>query len=589
MNEELLINEAKSTVKKYRIITLVSMLVWVIACVAIYLMFYKAYPIPTLLVCFALILLMRRFLDYVFIRIYTRPLFEDLNAPLFLEMVKRSMSADRSASWLIQGEFFSGHYGNVIGLCQKKLGEKRVKKSSKYYYLSYLAATYFDIGDEEKLSEVLSAFENEFQKESRGRQKKLRQTYRSMEFYKSFINRDFESCEGFLNIPVKFPIQGIRNIYFNARIAFEKGENEKARELFEKVISKAPDLNYAEASRRGIESIENCTDYKDEFSDISVNEDVAIPCPTIWQKIVYTTATVMKWICIAFLSFLLCLWCLIGIFDLIDLPDRDQTPKTFEELIADDYESIEIIDRCEIFIEEEFVDNIYICKDDSSIILFGCYFDKNLNNNYYVEIMKNPIRKYVLTKDFSYEYSFVCHASANTVEVIFCSSIDKVPAKYVHLTEVDIKGKTVYIVIEEIKKYTGAMRIMENLDYYIEEIKIDYPDAELLDHFDLYYEGKYIECLSLCKTEDNILLGGHYTKIGSDHIYFDVIWEKPISDLKKDSYYYYCTDEVCRTGPYKWRVSIQSEIMFDNLYYFEMDIDGKKCYFYLEEIIPWSN
>ena len=89
------------------------------------------------------------------------PLSLRLDAPLHYELVKQGKIAAYSAVFQIQAEYFVGHYANVIALCYEKLNDKRVNKRWKYYYLSYLANTYFDLGEEERLHEVCDRFYGE--------------------------------------------------------------------------------------------------------------------------------------------------------------------------------------------------------------------------------------------------------------------------------------------------------------------------------------------------------------------------------------------------------------------------------------------
>ena len=202
------------------------------------------------------------------------PLSLRLDAPLHYELVKQGKIAAYSAVYQIQAEYFVGHYANVIALCYEKLNDKRVNKRWKYYYLSYLANTYFDLGEEERLREVCDRFYRELASERK--RERIFKRFRGFSFFSTYLNRNFEACDQYLQEKTeKNPLLRINSLHLKARVAWLKGDTESAKASFEAVIAEAPLLHYAKLSDAALKAMENGTEYREAIKPVLETETPA--------------------------------------------------------------------------------------------------------------------------------------------------------------------------------------------------------------------------------------------------------------------------------------------------------------------------
>ena len=149
----------------------------------------------------------------------------------------------------------------------------------------FLANVYFDIGDNETLVDICQKFNSELTKESKRKTRTIKKQFPRIEFYQNFVNENYDACYSFICKPQTLPINQIKNIFFKARIALSKNEKKDAEKYFKEVIQKAPNLNYADLSKHGLESIEKDVSYKDTFDKIDISDEFIIPTPPKSQRI----------------------------------------------------------------------------------------------------------------------------------------------------------------------------------------------------------------------------------------------------------------------------------------------------------------
>ena len=278
MNQEI----AKLNLRKYKIskiiISILGLLAYVLCAV-----FGDGKLIISALVLSVLFI---RCAPWFFYRKYiSNPLSNELNAPLYYEIVRQGKIYDPSAIWQLQAEYFIGNHNHAVHICNQKLNDPKISKKYKYHYLMLLANVYFDIGDNETLVDVCKRFDSELTKESKRKIKTIKKQFPRIEFYQNFLNKNYDACYSYIYKPQTLPINQIKNIFLKARIALSKNEKEDAEKYFQEVIQKAPNLNYADLSKHGLESIEKDVSYKDTFDKIDISEEFIIPTPPKSQRI----------------------------------------------------------------------------------------------------------------------------------------------------------------------------------------------------------------------------------------------------------------------------------------------------------------
>ena len=167
MNQEI----AKLNVRKYKIskiiISILGLLAYVLCAV-----FGDGKLIISALVLSVLFI---RCAPWFFYRKYiSNPLSNELNAPLYYEIVRQGKIYAPSAIWQLQAEYFIGNLNHAVHICNQKLNDPKISKKYKYHYLMFLANVYFDMGDNETLVDVCKRFDSELTKESKRKIKTIK-------------------------------------------------------------------------------------------------------------------------------------------------------------------------------------------------------------------------------------------------------------------------------------------------------------------------------------------------------------------------------------------------------------------------------
>ena len=172
---------------------------------------------------------------------------DELNAQKFYNTTYRN-SLHPSTLYQLNAEWYIGNYKKLIAL--SLAGFKHSKNiQKKCIYLVYLARAYFDIRDYRKLNEVVTAF-YQMQEDSKKSRKLLTQ-YPTFEYYKAYLDGNFERCVSI----TQNRIERIQNKRSNGKLLwltnqsnlaiayYELKEFEKAKEIFLWFSKTTPNLN----------------------------------------------------------------------------------------------------------------------------------------------------------------------------------------------------------------------------------------------------------------------------------------------------------------------------------------------------------
>ena len=439
--------KAKAILKKHRLFG-VLLTVWLAAMlVGIFLLISDLLgKVLCITLCYVLYRLAFYFMsmkDFMF------PLTLRLDAPLHYELVKQGKIAAYTAVFQIQAEYFVGHYANVIALCYEKLNDKRVNKRWKYYYLSYLANTYFDLGEEERLREVCDRFYRELASERK--RERIFKRFRGFSFFSTYLNRNFEACEQYLQEKTeKNPLFRINVMYLKARTAWLKGDTDTAKTAFEAVVAEAPLLHYAKLSEAALKAMENGTDYRETIKPILETETPAPLKPPASSGFLNGYNKVIRIVWIVLVVFCI-LVTLIG-----KLLDRET--QTWEEYCAEvetiveaDYGEIELLDVFDLYDGDFWVDAMFIFKTRDSVLIGSVYYYPDSDSLYYEIQAEVPIAS-LLAEDFSrYINVYDSVTEYCTVTSGFYKNREDVPEEYAYFVALDIDGKTVYFAVTNVQ------------------------------------------------------------------------------------------------------------------------------------------
>ena len=442
--------QAKSILKKHKITLYLTGLVYLVA------IFANIFFLPDLIENFAvriLLLIAVCFLYFAFIRYLSAkdlmfPLFFHLNAPLHYEILKQGKIVSPSATHMIQAEYFVGNYANVILLCNQKLKDKKAKRLWKYYYLTYLANTYFDLGENERLRETCDRF-YELLASDKKREKILKR-FENIPFYSVYVNRNFEACEQYANKPQKFPIQKMLIHFWKARLALLKGETEEARKGFEKIIAEAPLLHLATLSELALQGMENETDYKKSIAPMLEKE--------ITEPLKPSAATPFlngfNKVCNIILIVIAVIFMILLFLSKVDWSGDSAYEKEIESLVEIDYDDVDVLDFFDLYKDDYWVDAMFICKTNDSILIGSTYYYDNYDNKYdiYYEIQAEVPLSNLMADEFTKVTNLYESVTEYcTVTSGFYVNQADVPNENYYFTSFVIDGKTFYFAVLDIQ------------------------------------------------------------------------------------------------------------------------------------------
>ena len=447
--------QAKSILKKHRITVYLSCIVF-LAAVFCYSFFLPAlipdFGVRTLLLI-ALLILYVGFILYLSTKDIMFPLILHLNAPLHYEIVKQGKLFSPSAVQLIQAEYFVGNYANVIRLCNQKLNDQKAKKNWKYFYLAYLAKTYFDLGEEERLREICDRFYQLLSTDKK--REKILKRFEDIPFFSVYVNRNLEACEQYANKPQKFPVQRMVIDFLKARLALLKGETEEARKGFEKIIAEAPLLHLATLSKLALEGMENGTDYRESVAPILEKEiteplkpSAATPALNVFNKVLGVLMIVIAvFVVIAFL------------LSKVDWSGDEAYKKEIEAIVEVDYDGVEVLEFFDLYKDDFWVDAMFICKTNDSVLIGSIYYyeddyDDYFYNDYetYYEVQAEIPLSNLMADDFiqiTNLYESVTEYCSVTSG--FYANEADVPVDHYYFTSFVIDGKTVYFAVLDVQ------------------------------------------------------------------------------------------------------------------------------------------
>ena len=447
-NDPDVIQKAKRYVKRYKIWCTVFGLCIVLGYCAVAVQGNIIATLAALAVCLSVILIGS---PIVFNRCILSILNKKLDADTYLAAVYQGKFDTPSALWQLYGEYFCGHYQNVVGICKMKLNDPKTAVRYQYHYLTYLANVYFDIGDDENLRKVCEQYEIAFAKEKPSRQAKLRKRFTRMIFYGLYLKQNTESCMAWVNAPVPAILNRYHRTLCKARLALMQGHTEQANGYYEILAKEAARLNYgklaikqlAEQKNQEIDASLQVLSVSDESADVTLYpanrqkfRKVLVIC-AVALILIYSAAVILK----AFNS------------------NENGNGKSdlylaylenARVLVEEDYDNVVMIEAFNLKNGEEKIDAMFICRTDEEIIIGCLYTYEGDPEQYYEKMADIPIASLSQDRSPLWYWSFSSKTSHNQIESYFYTAEADVPADYVHLSVFEINGQTVYYVITEI-------------------------------------------------------------------------------------------------------------------------------------------
>lgn len=267
----MLSNQAKSHIRRFRAWNILNLCIIVLLAVTIpVLMITDIFTITQGLIACAIITAAYYFGSrFVSALIWRKHVFnillEELNAPLFVEVVEGVQKYDPYSLFQLQKLQAEGRYADVVSLCTIQLQNPTAKR----YALSYLhcmESAYFHLGDDRKLGEIHEATERQILQSKDPAKSRKKIVFH--DFFGLYLKRDLDACEAFLAAnPSPNRLSAVNRLLTRARMALLRGNTDEAAELFRKILTEAPNTPAAVVAKANAEAIERGEGYDKAFPE----------------------------------------------------------------------------------------------------------------------------------------------------------------------------------------------------------------------------------------------------------------------------------------------------------------------------------
>ena len=247
----------KSPIKNYYLSMILFALLLYAAVIPI-IIFSRSLPLKVLVLLLAFLAV--KFVNsYLGVKHFISILIVEKDGDKFSAVLKPSKFFSPSATYRALGSYYSGDQAETVSICAKALKSGAVR-GREYFFAEKLALSYFELGDDKKLREVLKYF-NAYTAASK-KVDAIRKQVGAMKFFEAYLGGDIRACEKALEESAVRDRQQYANIYepqknfLFAVACCRLGEEERAAELFEKVISDAPKTHFARLAKKYIDARE---------------------------------------------------------------------------------------------------------------------------------------------------------------------------------------------------------------------------------------------------------------------------------------------------------------------------------------------
>lgn len=192
-------------------------------------------------------------------------LLEELNAPLFTEVLEGVQKYDPFSMFQLQKLQAEGRYADVVSLCTLQLQDPTAKRLA-LSYLHSMESAYFHLGDDSKLKEIHEA--TEWQILQSKDPAKSRKQISFHDFFGLYLKRDLAACEAYLAAnPTPTRLSAMNRLLTRARLALLQGDTEGAAGLFRRILTEAPNTPTAVVAKANMEALERGEGYDKAFPE----------------------------------------------------------------------------------------------------------------------------------------------------------------------------------------------------------------------------------------------------------------------------------------------------------------------------------
>lgn len=255
-------DKAKQIYKKYtdnmRFITIIGYVLYLVLC--LFLILALLFPLAVALVV-PMLLILRKLKLIKFRKHILGVILDDLDAPLYREVIKSSGIGTRNIFWNIQSEFYVGNVRGAIELCEASLKAGAIKKKDLRAELTFLAGWYFIGGDDEGVASACRRYRE--LGEPKIKTEQTRRMAKIIANYEAYLSGDYEAILRPTGAKRKGALYPLASSFEEAFIDMKKGESEQARAIFSALAVSAENTVFGMIAKRAVDVIDNGGTYRD--------------------------------------------------------------------------------------------------------------------------------------------------------------------------------------------------------------------------------------------------------------------------------------------------------------------------------------
>jgi hypothetical protein len=196
--------------------------------------------------------------SFLGVKIFLSILLIEKDGEKFAEVLKPSKFFSPSAPYRMMAAYYGGDHAQTVNICAKMMKGK-LSAAQRLLCISILARTYFELGDDAKLSAAYRYFEAYTEAMPNG--EKMREKYPIMEFFGAYLRGDLSTCEEAMEKGKAEEERAYASIaeaqskFFRAVACLRLGDGEKAQLLFDDVVRSAPKTHFARLAEKHLDAI----------------------------------------------------------------------------------------------------------------------------------------------------------------------------------------------------------------------------------------------------------------------------------------------------------------------------------------------
>ena len=361
-------DKAKQIYKKYtdnmRFITIIGYVLYLVLC--LFLISALLFPLAVALVV-PMLLILRKLKLIKFRKHILGVILDDLDAPLYREVIKSSGIGTRNIFWNIQSEFYIGNVRGAIELCEASLKAGAIKKRDLRAVLTFLAGWYFIGGDDEGVATACRRYRE--LGEPKIKTEQTRRMAKIIANYEAYLSGDYEAILRPTGAKRKGALYPLASSFEEAFIDMKKGESEQARAIFSALAVSAENTVFGMIAKRAVDVIDNGGTYRDaaliEFEPIDTKETI-----DNYVKVSKKTAKTRR-ICLLILVLAFAILLPGAVKSYISDVDEVVTHAVLKQVYGD----VEILDIVSFNLNGEKTEKIFIADVGDQLIVGSKYWN----------------------------------------------------------------------------------------------------------------------------------------------------------------------------------------------------------------------